>query len=1327
MKEGRRWGRIALITIGVIAVIMVGLALYVHSGHFHDLVRNKIVAQLEDATGGRVELKRFSWRLFQLEFVAEDLTIHGLEPPTEKPYAHIDHLKVRVKIISLLGREIGLNYVQASRPQLHIMVNADGSTNQPTPKITKRTGRSPLDQVFDLAIDRLEVSDGELLWNDRKVPLDFLASNVSVGMSFDAVKQLYLAEVSVGNAVAKYGKGKPLPMNAELVLELSRKDAEIKKLKLATPSSRLEASGRITNLQDPSVTLVYKVSADLAELARAAAMPEVERGLLDVEGSGTASANDFQSKGRLVLKNAAVHNDSVNVRDVTMASPFTLTKQKIVLPGIVGQLLGGTVKGSATVDQWLSASNARTEQQRGHAELTIAGIDVYRVAAATSSKSLPLQRLNAVGSTNGKAIVAWRGSPANAVADLDLTVTPPANLSAGQLPVSAKLQGTLNLATQSLEIRSGTFRTRGLQLQTTGGMGSESNELKVQLRATSLSELEPLLAAMGTSTRIPVELKGEASFNGTLRGKLTAPQLRGHLQVSNFDLLLASTGDKPKAPRRVHWDSLGVDVDYTRAAVSLQNGLLKRGTAQIAFAGGTTLHKGSFEEKSVFRASANITDAQLADVQSLAGYNYPVTGTLNARVSAQGTKTNMRGGAQLDVANGTIYGEPFKDFRADVALAGQDVQLRSASLRQNGATLTGQGAYNLQAKSFRLEAHGRNFDLAHIQKLQSPRLSLAGKGSFDMTAAGTVEQPTVQAKLSIQDMIANGEQIGDINAEAITRGRELHLTARSQLDKASLSVDGKAQLTGNFPGSMVVHFENLDFDPVLRAFLENRVTGHSSMSGRMEINGPFKQPKLLTVKGSIREISAQIEKITLTNSGPVEFTYANEVARLQRFHLRGEGTDIDATGTVSLADQKIDIDAKGDVNLKLVEGFYPDLMSYGSVNMALQIGGTIKKPVPVGTITIQNAGVSIIDLPNGLANINGTLVFNESRLQVQSLTAQTGGGTLKVGGYIAYQNGIFFDLTATGREIRLRYPPGISAAANADLRYTGTMKSSTLSGDVLVTRFGVNPRFDFALYLARGKNPPTAPKANPMLDNLRLDVHVTSTPELRVETQLAKISGDADLRIRGTVSRPAVLGRVNIAEGDIFFNSTKYHLERGDISFNNPVRIEPILNVEASARVREYDITLGFHGSVDKLNTTYRSEPPLPTADIIALLALGRTREDSVLNPPAQQNFAETASNAILGQALDAAVSSRVQKLFGVSRIKIDPQVGGPETATGARITIEQQVSNNVTLTYITNVARANQQIIQGEFNFTRDVSLVIVRDENGVLGFDVRVRQRKK
>jgi translocation and assembly module TamB len=906
---------------------------------------------------------------------------------------------------------------------------------------------------------------------------------------------------------------------------------------------------------------------------------------------------------------------------------------------------------------------------------------------------------------------------------LELRVTPPPSPAPDQLPLSAEIAGSFDARRSAVTIHAAELATRSIHLTATGALGSSTSKLDFNLTASSLNELQPLLQSMGSTAQIPVHLNGNAQLRGTVRGTVAAPQLNANVQLADFDLVLS-------APQRkqIHWDSLLADVEYTRTALGIRNGKLTRGKAAIAFAGNTTLPKGRFGEGSVFSANANITGAPLDDIQALAGYNYPVTGTLNAQVTAQGTKQNMRGSAQLGIANGTAYGEPFKNLRADAQLLGQDVRLQSLSLSQNGATLTATGAYNLQSKAFRAEMHARNIDLAHISKLQMQRLTLAGLGTIDATASGTVQQPTIQASINIRDIIANGEHIGDIHADAVTQGREMQLKFRSQLEAASLEADGSVHLAGDFPANIAVHFENLDFDPVLRAFFQDRITGHSSMNGRVDISGPFKRPKFLQVRALVPELSAQIEKITLTNAEPIELTYAGQIATINRLHLRGEGTDFEARGRVNLADQSVNINATGDLNLKLAEGFNPDLLSYGTANMQMAIGGNFKKPLPTGQLTIRDAGVSIIDLPNGLANINGTLVFNENRLQVRSLTANTGGGTLNVGGFISYQNGIYFDLTATGADVRLRYPPGISASANADLRYTGNLKSSQLSGDVLVTRFGINPRFDFALYLARGKNPPTAPKANPILDNLRLDVHVTSTPELRVETQLAKISGDVDLRIRGTASKPAVLGRINIAEGDIFFNSTKYHLERGDITFTNPVTIEPVINVEASARVREYDITLGFHGSTAKgINTTYRSEPPLPTADIIALLALGRTREDAVLNPPAQQNFAETASNAILGQALDAAVSSRVQKLFGVSRIKIDPQVGGVETATGARITIEQQVNNNVTLTYITNVSRANQQVIQGEFNFTRDISLVIVRDENGVLGFDVRIRQRVK
>jgi translocation and assembly module TamB len=214
-----------------------------------------------------------------------------------------------------------------------------------------------------------------------------------------------------------------------------------------------------------------------------------------------------------------------------------------------------------------------------------------------------------------------------------------------------------------------------------------------------------------------------------------------------------------------------------------------------------------------------------------------------------------------------------------------------------------------------------------------------------------------------------------------------------------------------------------------------------------------------------------------------------------------------------------------------------------------------------------------------------------------------------------------------------------------------------------------------------------------------------------------------------------VLGRADILEGQATFHGTRFTLERGDITFASPISIEPQLNLEASTHVRNYDLSITVTGKPDQpggLRVNYRSEPPLPQSDIIALLALGRTAEESeqLQEQSGQTPFTDEASSLILNQALNATVSSRLQRLFGASNIKIDPQGLTTETnptARGPQVTIEQEFANNLSLTYSTNVAQSSQQIIQGEYYFNRNLSAVGTRDQNGVVSFDVRVRRRKK
>ena len=163
-------------------------------------------------------------------------------------------------------------------------------------------------------------------------------------------------------------------------------------------------------------------------------------------------------------------------------------------------------------------------------------------------------------------------------------------------------------------------------------------------------------------------------------------------------------------------------------------------------------------------------------------------------------------------------------------------------------------------------------------------------------------------------------------------------------------------------------------------------------------------------------------------------------------------------------------------------------------------------------------------------------------------------------------------------------PQGVSSLADATLHLQGPQNNLLLSGDVLITRFSVSPDLDLAALAAQASTrsqtiaPPDAPS-----NHIRLDVHIVSSPQLNFQNAFAKLAGNVDLRLRGTLASPSLLGRVSITEGSAMIAGTRYELERGDITFTNPVRIEPTIDLSATARVEDYDITLGLHGTPQKL------------------------------------------------------------------------------------------------------------------------------------------------
>lgn len=1356
LSRRSRWVKLG---IGILLVAAVaGLGSYLNSDSFRDRVRRRLVSELETLTGGRVELKNFVWNFWRLQFEFDDLTIHGLEKPTEIPYAHVDHVRVSVKIISVFGREIALRELYVGHPVAHLIVYPDGRTNQPSPK-KGGGGRSAAQQLFSIRMDRLRVSEGVLLLNEQRIPLDLTADAVTAGLTYSAHPHpSYAGSIRAGSLLLRHPDYPEVLSQAETSFTIGNNEAKINSLRWTSGQSQLEASGTVSDFRSPRVEAKYRGTLELSQLSNILGVRELRNGIVDLSGTARyLSSEDFFGSGKLTLKNGEYTAPDLRLSNVDASADYSVAADRITLTKLSGRAAGGSFSGTASIAHWskiapktgFSSGKSRqtaTRQPEGTLDLKLANVSVAQGLRAILPAKSPLHRLRIASIGDGRVQMRWAGSIANAdtIIDLDAHALPTA--SSSELPLAGSVHATYHGRSDRIDVTGVNLAARATRISATGAIGTES-QLRVSVNTSDLSEIDSVGHALssGEQQSIPAIIHGQASFNGTLTGKLISPTIAGRLQATDFDTTLPEWSRTPAAsqaaptsaltiPHTMHWDSLVADVIYSPSLMSTRNTLLKRGTAQIAGSASVGLHDGQLNPDSHVEARLRVHDADLQELQSLAGISYPVSGSVNGETHITGTLENLGGLGHLQIAGGTLYGELYRSVAADVQFQGKQVDLRNVVLQQNSGHATGGGTYNFDTRTFAFNVTGSNFDLAHLSRLQTKKLSIGGHADFSASGSGTISSPTVNANLAITGLLLGGEPAGDLHATAMTHGADLHLEAHTNMQLASANLNGDVQLRGDFPAELHLNLARLDFDPLLRAYLAGKVTGHPSVSGKFVLRGPLKRPRDVAVEADVDQFDADVQHIKLHNEGPLRFSINNQVASVQQMHIVGTDTDITGTGKIELAGSgHVDLHANGHVNLAILQTVNPSVASSGQMTFTVNATGRLNDPTFAGNVQIANGAIAFVDLPNGLSEINGSLNFDRNRLRVQRLTARTGGGDLVLGGYVTYSNGIFFDLTATGRDVRIRYPEGVSSQATADLRLVGTAQNSVLSGDVTVTKFGLTPQFDLATYVQRAKQPTNPPSPNSLIDNVRLDVHIVSTPELRVETSLARVSGDVDIRLRGTAARPAVLGRLSIAEGDITFNSTTYHLERGDVVFANPVRIEPVANVEASARVRDYDITLGFHGTPDKLNITYRSEPPLPSADIIALLAFGRTRQESEIQAEqgsqsaTSESFAQTASNAILGEALNAAVSSRVQKLFGISRIKIDPNLGGTEGNPNARLTVEQQISKNVTVTYLTNLGQYAQEVLQVEYNINKNVALVAVRDYTGVLAIDLRIRQRKR
>jgi translocation and assembly module TamB len=1321
--------------LGLMLTLIVAAVFVARSGWLREQVRERIVAEAEKATGGRVDIGSFEFDWRTLTARVNNFVIHGVEPPTSHPLLRVQSITVVLKIVSILKRMVDVQSMDLEQPQACLIIHPDGTTNVPAPKAPRNSNKTPVETILDLAIGRFDVRNGTIEINSERMPWNAAGKNLRAQFVYNLLARSYRGDISIEPLHLKVSKDLPVDMGVKVSLTIEKNKLTVSSARLETAQSNIELSGGLQDFSSPQFSLRYNLRLSLDEAAHTLRFRSRQSGAILIGGG--ASFRDFGHyllSGKLSSGALSFGEGPLQLRGVRTESAFRVDPEKIELSGIRLSSPEGNFNGRARIEKL----------DRFRLEGEASQLDLRRLAAWLTPRRLPWDGLlSGPLEMDGLLSDLYRGWFTGR-AQLNISPAP------GSAPVHGLIDASYDGKRGAVDLGSSFVQLPSTRLDFGGALG---RQLRVHLQSTNLDDLLPALelAASGAPRTLPLKLQnGSAVFEGAVTGSLSSPQIAGHVGLTNF------------VYSQEKIDSLAADVAIQQSSLRVQNATLARGNLRAEFAGTVGLIAWKPDKAGALSATVTLRGADVHDLLALAGRrSLPAAGDLAATAQVTGTIGTPLIKADVAITRGSFYDEPFDRLTIRVDHVSALVTVANAQINAGGRQLSFSATYahapgDFETGDLTAEATSNRMALNQFHLVRQHGPSLAGNAALTAKGSGAVSKArggqtafqltNLSAELTGDNIQIDGKSVGAVRLTASTRDSMLTAHLESGIANSMIRADGQWSLTDDYSGAAQLTFTKLDLAS-LETWLARPASSFKaagSVEGKLTISGPALRPEAWTAALEIPRLEitsppadvtgGNPQTVALRNQGPIRLAMKNSEVRVESAHLAGQATDVTLTGSVSLKEKNpLDLRLKGNIDLAILQVFDSDVISSGTMNADATIRGPLTQPLITGRIELKSANASLSTFPNGLSNANGVILFAGGHASVESLTAESGGGKISATGFASYiGDEAAFRLEVTAHQVRLRYPEGVSTVASAQLTWTGTTQRNLISGTVTIIRTGFNPRTYFGSLLSKSAQPVRTPAAQTgLLGGVNFDIQIATAADVLVQSALAQqIQAEANLRLRGTASNPALLGRINITQGEMTFFGNKYTINQGSISFFNPIKIEPTLNVDLETKARGIDVTLTISGPMNKLNVSYRSDPPMQFSDIVALLATGRTPTSDVSlaarQTGAEQSWQQAGASALVGQAIANPVAGRLQRFFGVSKIKIDPTLTGLDNPQ-ARLTIEQQVTPAITFTYITNVAQANPQVIRIEWSLNRQWSVVALRDENGIFGMDFYYKKRFK
>jgi len=816
---------------------------------------------------------------------------------------------------------------------------------------------------------------------------------------------------------------------------------------------------------------------------------------------------------------------------------------------------------------------------------------------------------------------------------------------------------------------NGLLKLRSLKLVNQATHAEGNGTIQLFRKGFQLHETMPLNAKLTIANAKTQDFSDKVNVGGSFDGEM---QIDGNVRS-----LRASTFLKGKdvSYDNIFLGDLDTDFRFFDGTFFLDRCRLKNKNASLLLKG----------EIQVLEANSwqGLTDPVLnlelnGDAISMADYLPDISGNLQFDAHIEGPASRLQGKGYIKGEHLDIVGQSVEKITLDFEL--KDKRLHVQPLQavvETESVVEGSGWIGYDG-GYSFELHSTDMRLTSIDKIKEMERA-TGKMDFHVRGEGNIKNPSIFSDIHFKEVHINNEKMDESNFHVELVSNQLFIKGHQTYEL-----------------NLAYHLLNKDFS-INFLFADTNITSlflimgkkdfGGRLSGEMVAKGNMASLQKSEVLLDISDLSLTYGGISLANTHSVQGNLKDQRLSIPEFQLNFlDSGQLRVKGSGTL-DGSFDLTADGRVPAEAAVFFLKDIEDIkGDISLHAEMNGSVSKPVLSAEIIFNDVGCSLPQIDPSFEKINGKIQLTSSHLKIEKLSGKLDSGIFQINGDMAIEN---FDpgniqLELKTRNIPIHVPETMDYLIDTDLSASGELENLLIEGDIVILE-GIYYKSVMASMLEKMKetkrvgNLPVARTEPSFLDKIKIDIKLKYREPIIVDNDMAQMEIHPKLALSGTLSTPVITGVAQIQSGTVTFQSRKFVVERGTISFLNPYKIEPEINITCVAEIRQWNITLVLTGTPDKIVVQLFSTPPEAGADIMSLIVSGKTTAEMGDGGTSDMDSPEV----LMAQLIATSFGGDIQEGTGLDYLQVETTTDEMESdSETTRLTIGKDLTDRMAIKY---------------------------------------------